>query len=251
MRQRTANITSPPRAAPRRSATAVASKRPSAPARLSDEHFRDEDLLEAPPIELVDIEFPWDRVDLPDEVTEEVGLAASALRARSVPAHDLSEAETDEPTTGADNLVLRYLQEAGRVPLLTPAGEVDLAQQIEAAKAHVVAVLQGHTPSSPHGPVGEEAPYEVSDAWIADRRRQVQHWPSSTEAATRPNKEHQHSLEFPFLYLALAIYAENDRNEGCTMFKGREKVPVLVDRENLHRDEADDGKARRSFLTMR
>jgi hypothetical protein len=59
-------------------------------------------------------------------------------------------------------------------------------------------------------------------------------WPSSTEAATRPNKEHHNSLEFPFLYSALAIYAENDQNEGWTMFKGREKVPVLVDKGNSH-----------------
>jgi DNA-directed RNA polymerase sigma subunit (sigma70/sigma32) len=93
-----------------------------------------------------------------------------------VPEHDLIEAEEDEQATGAENLVLRYLQEAGRVPLLTPAGEVDLAKQIEAAKARVVAVLQGHVPSSPHGPVGEGAPHEASDAWVADRLRQVRHW---------------------------------------------------------------------------
>jgi hypothetical protein len=43
---------------------------------------------------------------------------------------------------------------------------------------------------------------------------------------------HDHSREFPFLYLAMAISAENDRNERCDMFKGREKVPVLVDKEN-------------------
>jgi hypothetical protein len=30
----------------------------------------------------------------------------------------------------------------------------------------------------------------------------------------------------------MAISAENDRNERCDMFKGREKVPVLVDKEN-------------------
>jgi hypothetical protein len=159
----------------------VASKRPSAPARLSDERFRDEDLLEASPMERVDIELPWDRVDLPDEADEEVGPEASALRARSVPAHDPIDAEADEPATEAENLVLLYLQEAGRVPLLTPAGEVDLAQQIEAAKARVVAVLQGHMPSSPYGPVGEEAPHEVSDVWIADRQRQIQHWVARLE----------------------------------------------------------------------
>jgi len=176
MRQRTTNMTLQLRAAPRRSATAVASTRPLAPERLSDERFREEDLLEASPIGLVDAELPWDTFDLPDEAAEEVGSEASALREVPGPGHHRIDAEADEQATEAENLVLRYLQEAGRVPLLSPADEVDLAQQIEAAKARVVAVLQGHMPSSPHGPIGEEAPQEVSDAWIADRRRQVQHW---------------------------------------------------------------------------
>src|SRR4029453_12579385 len=133
MRQRTTNMTSQPRAAPRRSVTAGAGKRPPAPDRLSDVRFREEDLLDAPPIGLVDAEFQWDNVDLPDEAAEEVGSEASTLRAWSVPEHDRIDAEEDEQATGAENLVLRYLQEAGRVPLLTPADEVDLAQQIEAA----------------------------------------------------------------------------------------------------------------------
>jgi hypothetical protein len=40
--------------------------------------------------------------------------------------------------------------------------------------------------------------------------------------------EHHNSVEFPCLYLALAIYAENDRHEDRDTFNGREKVPVLV-----------------------
>jgi hypothetical protein len=51
-------------------------------------------------------------------------------------------------------------------------------------------------------------------------------WPYSTEAATRPNKEHHDSLEFPFPRLTLAIRAENDRNEGYDPPNSREKVPV-------------------------
>jgi hypothetical protein len=176
MRQRTANMTSPPRAAPRRSATAVAGKRPPAPESLSDELFRQEDLLDASPIGLVDAELQWDNVDLPDEADEEVGSEASALREFPGPGHHRIEAEEDEQATEAANLVLRYLQEASSVPLLTPAGEVDLAKQIEAAKARVVAVLQGHIPSNPNWPVWEGAPQEVSDEWVADRRRQVRNW---------------------------------------------------------------------------
>jgi RNA polymerase sigma factor (sigma-70 family) len=143
---------------------------------VSNERFREEDLLDAAPIGLDDVELQWDSFDLPDKATEEVRSEAAALREWSVPEQDLSEAEEDEQATGAENLVLRYLQEAGSVPLLTPAGEVDLAKQIEAAKARVVAVLQGHIPSSPHGLVGEGAPQEASDEWVADRLRQVRQW---------------------------------------------------------------------------
>ena len=73
MRQRTTNMTSQPRAAPRRSVTAVAGKRPPAPERLFDVRFREEDPLDAPPIGLVDAEFQWDDFDLPEEAAEEVG----------------------------------------------------------------------------------------------------------------------------------------------------------------------------------
>jgi RNA polymerase sigma factor (sigma-70 family) len=176
MRQRTTNMTSQPRAAPRRRATAVAGGRPPAPERLSDERFEEGDLLEAPPVGLMDAEFQWDDVGFPDEAAEEVGSEESALREFPGPGHHLIEAEEDEQATATENLVLRYLQEAGRVPLLTPAGEVDLAQQIEAARARVVAVLQEHIPSSPHGPVWEGAPQDASNAWVAYRLRQVRHW---------------------------------------------------------------------------
>jgi hypothetical protein len=122
-------MTSQPRAAPRQSATAVADKQPPAPESLSDERFREEDLLDASPMELVDTELQWDRFDLPDEAAEEAESAASARREFPGPGHTLIDAEEDEQATEAENLLLRYLQEAGNVPLLTPAGEVDLAQQ--------------------------------------------------------------------------------------------------------------------------
>lgn len=187
-------MTPQPRAAPRRSAIAGAGKRPPAPKRLSDERFREEDLLEASPIGLVDAEFQWDNIDLPDEAAEEVGSEASALREFPGPGHHLIEAEADEQATETENLVLRYLQEAGNVPLLTPAGEVDLAQQMEAAKARVVTVLQGHVPSKPYGPVWEGAPHEASDAWVADRRRQVRSWVARLERGDEAEVQRESGL---------------------------------------------------------
>jgi hypothetical protein len=56
--------------------------------------------------------------------------------------------------------------------------------------------------------------------------------PSNTVAVTRPNRERRDSLDLPFLRLALAIYAENDRNGGDDPLKGREKVPVPADKGN-------------------
>src|SRR5215510_326210 len=96
MRQRTINMTSQPRAAPRRYTTAMAGERPLAPERLSNERFDEEDRLESPPSGLVDAEFQWDDVDLPDEAAEEVGPEASALREWSGPEHDRIDAEADE-----------------------------------------------------------------------------------------------------------------------------------------------------------
>jgi hypothetical protein len=58
------------------------------------------------------------------------------------------------------------------------------------------------------------------------RRDRSVYGPSSTEAATRPNKEHHDSLEFPFSLLTLAIHDENFRNLGGDTPKDRQKVPV-------------------------
>jgi Sigma-70 factor, region 1.2 len=188
MSQRTAKMTSQPRAAPRRSATAVDVKRPPVPQSLSDELFREEDPLDALPMEPVATEPQWDSFDLSDEADEEVGSAEeSELRELPVPGHNLLEAEESEQTTEAENLVMLYLQEAGSVPLLTPAGEVDLAKRIEAAKARAVAVLQAHIPSSFHWPVWEGAPHEESYEWVADRLRQVHNWVV--------RQEHGHAVE--------------------------------------------------------
>jgi hypothetical protein len=67
------------------------------PQRLSDERFREEDLLEASPIGLVDAELQWDNFDLPEEAAEEVGSEASALRERSVPEQGVGEQWNREP----------------------------------------------------------------------------------------------------------------------------------------------------------
>jgi hypothetical protein len=69
----------------------------------------------------------------------------------------------------------------------------------------------------PHGP-GGPTPAGIADPYGA--RAVIGIRPCSTEAATRPNKEHRDVREFPFSYLALAICAENGRNEGIVNLMG-------------------------------
>jgi RNA polymerase sigma factor (sigma-70 family) len=176
MSQRTAKTGSQPRAAPRQRAAAVAVKQPPALQSLSGELFREEDPLDASPIALSDGEPQWDGFDFPDEVTEEFWSEESELREIPVPEHNLRATEEDEQATEATNPVMLYLQEAGRVPLLTPADEVELAKQIEAAKARVVAVLQANIPVNCNWPIGHGTPHEESHEWVADRLRQVRNW---------------------------------------------------------------------------
>jgi hypothetical protein len=55
-------------------------------------------------------------------------------------------------------------------------------------------------------------------------------WPSSTEAATRPNTECRDLSEFPFSYLTLAIRDANHPRGGWDTLKSRKKVPVTGER---------------------
>jgi RNA polymerase sigma factor (sigma-70 family) len=187
-------MTSQPRAAPRQSPDGVTVKRPHAPQPLSDEFFKAEDARDASPMEPVGAEALWDGFDFPDEGVEALESETSELQEYPVPERDRVGAEDDEEATSAENLVLRYLQEAGRVPLLTPAGEVDLAVQIEAAKARVVAVLRAYIPSSPNWPVWEGAPQGESHEWVADRLGQVRTWIARLERGSEVEVQRESGL---------------------------------------------------------
>jgi RNA polymerase primary sigma factor len=76
----------------------------------------------------------------------------------------------DEGTPGTERLILRYLQEAGTVPLLTAADEVRLAKQLQSAKVHLLEALQAALPAAAIPP--ELTP----EAWLAEQLRQLQRW---------------------------------------------------------------------------
>jgi RNA polymerase sigma factor (sigma-70 family) len=79
-----------------------------------------------------------------------------------------AEFEEEEETVGVVDLVLIYLQEAGAIPLLTPADETRLSIRLQNARARLVEILRAWLPSGP------EAGTPEAERWWAERLQQVQ-----------------------------------------------------------------------------
>jgi RNA polymerase sigma factor (sigma-70 family) len=114
----------------------------------------------------------WAGLDFPD-------LAHHTLTSEDVDVQDLSEpeglvginsAEFEEAqeTVGVVDLVLIYLQEAGAIPLLTPADETRWSILLQNARARLVEILRAWLP------IGPEAGTPEAERWWAERLRQVQ-----------------------------------------------------------------------------
>jgi RNA polymerase primary sigma factor len=89
--------------------------------------------------------------------------------------HDLGSAQpfdhhAAEETSGVVDLVLLYLQEAGTIPLLTPADEVRLSTQMQDAKERLTKILRSWLPTPP------EATDLEAEGWRMTRLHQVQSW---------------------------------------------------------------------------
>jgi len=78
-----------------------------------------------------------------------------------------AEFEEEEETVGVVDLVLIYLQEAGAIPLLTPADETRLSILLQNARARLVEILRAWLP------IGPEAGTPEAERWWAERLRQV------------------------------------------------------------------------------
>jgi RNA polymerase sigma factor (sigma-70 family) len=131
------------------------------------------DVLETVPDEPMTAEL-WDGLDFSGTVRRPMASEDAELQELSQP-HDLveaksSELEAEEETTEAVDLVLLYLQEAGTIPLLTPADEARLSIQMQGAKAHLAETLRTWLPVQP------DAAKPETEGWRADRLRQVQGW---------------------------------------------------------------------------
>ena len=130
---------------------------------LPDEAFLDEDGMDAGLGEEVGRDLPWQSADVSETVVE---VLVTEEPSRLAPTAGVDDADT----AGTERLILRYLQEAGTVPLLTAAEEVRLAEQLRTAKAHLLETLRAALPSAAIPP--ELTP----EAWLAEQLRQLQRW---------------------------------------------------------------------------
>jgi RNA polymerase primary sigma factor len=114
----------------------------------------------------------WAGLDFP-------GLEHQTLTSEEAGVQDLSEPEgvvgihsaefvEEEETAGVVDLVLIYLQEAGAIPLLTPADETRLSILLQNARARLVEILRAWLP------IGPDAGTPEAERWWAERLRQVQ-----------------------------------------------------------------------------
>jgi RNA polymerase nonessential primary-like sigma factor len=130
---------------------------------LPEAHVLDEDGVDAGLGEEVGRDLWWLSADVPEAGEEMLVTEEPSLR-------EPTAVVDDEGATGTERLIQLYLQEAGAVPLLTPADEVRLAEQIHTAKAHLLEALQAARPAAAIPP--ELTP----EAWLAHRLRQLQRW---------------------------------------------------------------------------
>ncbi len=79
-----------------------------------------------------------------------------------------AEFEEAQETVGVVDLVLIYLQEAGAIPLLTPADETRWSILLQNARARLVEILRAWLP------IGPEAGTPEAERWWAERLRQIQ-----------------------------------------------------------------------------
>jgi RNA polymerase primary sigma factor len=137
MSHRKAKATRQKRTAPRLTVKTVGEDRPDEEQELPDELFLDEDDVAPQLTDAVVADSPWESLPIQ-------GDAVAELMPDEPVAQEQAEIEEEETVPGIDNPVLLYLQEAGTVPLLKPADEVRIAEQIQQIKANMLEVVQEH-----------------------------------------------------------------------------------------------------------
>jgi len=109
---------------------------------LSDSLFLGRDDSETEPSKAVVHSASWEDVNRQSSDVAEPMSDRPALP-------EQSEALDEKVVAGADTLVRLYLEEAGTVPLLKPAGQVRLAKRIQELKEHLLETAEKHLSMTP------------------------------------------------------------------------------------------------------
>lgn len=173
MKPRTRTTTRQRRPAAHRRAITRAEQATEEPHPPAETFLQDADLLEATPDEAVTGEV-WEGLDLPGTVrrtmvgeeTESGEPSESAV----ILEPEVSELEPEEEAGIVDDPVLLYLQEAGTIPLLTPADEARLSTQMQEAKTRLTEIFKARLATLP------DAAKPEAERWRPARLRQVQAW---------------------------------------------------------------------------
>jgi hypothetical protein len=140
--------------------------------------------------------------------------------------------EVAAPAADLDALLLRYLQEAGRVPLLRAADEVRLGAQIRIAYAHLGEVLRAQLPAEP------AAADPADEMWLAGRVRQVRQWITRLERGPAPAVERESGLtagQLRQLWAALQPWQEALEAATAAMITANLRLVVTLAKRALHR----------------
>jgi len=140
--------------------------------------FMEEEDLGTPLDEAVETDAQWDDMDVQGEEMEDLLGNPPAL-------HDLpdGERESDDEaaSSGMDNPVLLYLQEAGTVPLLKPEDEVRIAKKIVALKARFFDAVQQYSPRLPDNLAVQITSPAEAEEWSAEVIHLLRSWVNRIE----------------------------------------------------------------------
>jgi RNA polymerase sigma factor (sigma-70 family) len=182
--------------------------------------FQEEARPDAPAEDSMETESHWEEMALHDEPLE-------AFRSLERPSQERAAPEVDINTP-----VLLYLQEAGRVPLLSAADEVRLGEQIQTAYAHLGAVLRAQLPAEPAGAD------PADETWLIEHLRQVRQWITRLERGPATAVEHESGLtavQLRQLWAALQPWQDALEVAKATMITANLRLVVTMAKRYLHR----------------
>jgi len=174
MSHRTTKAKRQVRNARRSSAKRIIVRDREAPQALPDESFLDDGDVSAGLDEAAGVDSQWRSIDLPSEALKEV--------ASDVPTpQELAALEEEGLAADGEHVVYLYLHEVGTVPLLTPADEVRIAQQIQRLKARLLKTVQRDVSIIPCLQKYAAAIQVEPDESVTAVLRQVQGWVARVE----------------------------------------------------------------------